>query len=672
MIKSAQVVCIFLNALCLVNFSHAQTVTATVHGMVIDGAGAAVANAAVSFISQNTGDTTTVVSGKTGSYSANLALFPTSVGHDGSAVRGFRLLQNYPNPFNPSTVIPLELSSAADITLSIFNVLGQEITTLYSGVLPDGRHTFSWDGRDFGGRGVPAGLYICRLLTERFAETRKMLLIDGNASALNTTFSSTGLAKTAGESAFKIVVQKAAFLRTIEEQFIIDSQQTDVEKNITLPVLKNLAAVNYRVGYQTIEGFGGHGGFANWYNSPVFTNLLLNDMGLTILRTNIPPSLESVNDDNDPNHFNWEGFKLNGSDGEKFLGIRLDYLKTMTAGGNVKIISTVWSPPGWMKKSGQADGKREATPDPYSTDCALKDNMFDEFAEFIVAYILLMKQEAGIDVYAISVQNEPAFEEPYHSCVYSPNKLANLVAVVGARIEKDGLATKIFAAEDLGYHSRVMSFLNACMDNPDARKYIGANAVHGYDLDGKTGQGYQASQWQELYETGAKYDIPLWMTETSGYANDWAGALKMAQAIHFGLYYGKISAWVHWSLSVSENNPDSYPYGLILGLNRLTARYNVSKQYYKFIRPGMVQRAGSAFDEDVLIAAFQQPESDQWAIVLINRGSAVKQITLTGDLLPDSFKMYRSSPYENCFQVGTVTPEVPFTLIGESVVTLVH
>ncbi len=638
--------------------------TVQVRGTVTDADGAAVSAAAVSYISLLTNDTTTAVTDKAGRYSLTLQLFPATVSERRPA--DYKLLQSFPNPFNPSTTIVADLPKGSEVDLAVYNLRGERVARLFSGALPAGRHFFRWDGRDDRGLGVAAGLYFCRLTAPDLSAVHKMALVDGSVSGTGLV---PPLAKASGEVAFKIVVRKDALRLTAEEQFLIDSARPEIEKNLTLPALKALAAVDRSIGYQTIEGFGGYGGFAGWYNSPEFVDMLLNDLSLTMLRTNIPPSLEAVNDDDDPNHFNWEGFKVNGSGGE-YLGNRIEYLKAMSAAG-VKIISTVWSPPGWMKKSGQTAGKREAAPDPATTDCSLKDDMFEEFAEFIAAYIILMKREAGIDVYAVSLQNEPAFEEPYDSCVYSPEKLAALIAVVGARLEREGLSTKIFSPEDLGYHERVMRFVNAGMNNDQARRYIGANAVHGYALDGKTGQGYQALQWRQLYEAGAPYGIPLWMTETSGFSNDWNGAMKMAQAIHFALYYGKISAWLHWSLSVSENFPDSYPYGLIIGLNMKTARYHVSKQYYKFIRPGMVQRAASAFDPDVLIAAFQDEKTDKWAIVLINRAAVNKTVTLVGEGLPSSLSLFRTSPYEDCRPIGTVRLNEPMTLLGDSISTLV-
>jgi hypothetical protein len=89
----------------------------------------------------------------------------------------YALQQNYPNPFNPETVIAYELPRASKVELSIFNVLGQQVVTLVDSERPAGAHQVVWDGRDAAGRRVASGLYLYRLVTDSFAETRKMLLV---------------------------------------------------------------------------------------------------------------------------------------------------------------------------------------------------------------------------------------------------------------------------------------------------------------------------------------------------------------------------------------------------------------------------------------------------------------------------------------------------------------
>ncbi|MDH3890476.1 MAG: S8 family serine peptidase [candidate division Zixibacteria bacterium] len=85
---------------------------------------------------------------------------------------GYTLNQNYPNPFNPSTSISYTLPQAEHVTLSVFNIRGQKIATLADGIHSAGQHTIEWDASAYA-----SGVYLYRLTTSEFAETRKMVLM---------------------------------------------------------------------------------------------------------------------------------------------------------------------------------------------------------------------------------------------------------------------------------------------------------------------------------------------------------------------------------------------------------------------------------------------------------------------------------------------------------------
>jgi hypothetical protein len=85
---------------------------------------------------------------------------------------GFALKQNYPNPFNPSTNIQFSIGEAAKVKLTVFNILGQEVTTLVNNRLNRGSYTF-----DFNGSQYASGVYIYRLEAGDFVQQKKMILI---------------------------------------------------------------------------------------------------------------------------------------------------------------------------------------------------------------------------------------------------------------------------------------------------------------------------------------------------------------------------------------------------------------------------------------------------------------------------------------------------------------
>lgn len=89
----------------------------------------------------------------------------------------FSLKQNFPNPFNPNTTIFYDISKETNVKISVFDLLGREIITLVDQIEPLGSRSINWDGRDFAGNLVNAGVYIYQIEAEGFIQTKKMVLL---------------------------------------------------------------------------------------------------------------------------------------------------------------------------------------------------------------------------------------------------------------------------------------------------------------------------------------------------------------------------------------------------------------------------------------------------------------------------------------------------------------
>jgi hypothetical protein len=87
-------------------------------------------------------------------------------------VTAYELEQNFPNPFNPSTTIRYGLPGRVHMTLTVFNTLGQQITTLIQGVQGPGFHEVSFDGSN-----LPSGVYFYRLQAGDFTQTKRFVLV---------------------------------------------------------------------------------------------------------------------------------------------------------------------------------------------------------------------------------------------------------------------------------------------------------------------------------------------------------------------------------------------------------------------------------------------------------------------------------------------------------------
>ena len=101
----------------------------------------------------------------------------SSNGDDDVPVFETALIGNYPNPFNPVTKINFSLAEKQDVSLAIYNVLGQKVDTLVNTKLESGNHSIIWDGTDSQNNKVGNGIYFYKLNTQNYTKTMKMVLL---------------------------------------------------------------------------------------------------------------------------------------------------------------------------------------------------------------------------------------------------------------------------------------------------------------------------------------------------------------------------------------------------------------------------------------------------------------------------------------------------------------
>ena len=131
--------------------------------------------------------TATDIHGNESSFSSEVSAQVEVVTVDDSAVlpTEFALHQNYPNPFNPNTVIRYDLPEAAQVTITITDLLGREVRQLVAGKLEPGWKSVTWDASDAAGKPVSAGVYFYQIKVYNsdeigagnYTQTRKMVLL---------------------------------------------------------------------------------------------------------------------------------------------------------------------------------------------------------------------------------------------------------------------------------------------------------------------------------------------------------------------------------------------------------------------------------------------------------------------------------------------------------------
>ncbi len=91
--------------------------------------------------------------------------------------RQYKLQQNYPNPFNSSTLIKYALKKDVNVTINIYNILGQKVKTLVNEYQSAGYKLIIWDGTNDNGKGVSSGIYFYKLIAGEFIDKKKLAII---------------------------------------------------------------------------------------------------------------------------------------------------------------------------------------------------------------------------------------------------------------------------------------------------------------------------------------------------------------------------------------------------------------------------------------------------------------------------------------------------------------
>jgi hypothetical protein len=94
------------------------------------------------------------------------------LGNINTEVRNFKLGQNYPNPFNPSTTINYQLPAKNHVSLKVYDILGNLVTTLVDQEMEAGYYNVNWNAGQ-----LASGIYIYRIISGSFVSTKKMILM---------------------------------------------------------------------------------------------------------------------------------------------------------------------------------------------------------------------------------------------------------------------------------------------------------------------------------------------------------------------------------------------------------------------------------------------------------------------------------------------------------------
>ena len=393
-----------------------------------------------------------------------------------------------------------------------------------------------------------------------------------------------------------------------------------------LPARADAPLIDWADARQTMDGFGASAAFfqarnLQAYGEPARSRIL--DLlfstdkgaGLSIVRNIVGDGGDWGKPDNgatpsiEPREgaWNWQGDED-----------QIWFMREAARRGAQRNMSTVWSPPAWMKTNASVLNGGMLRPDKYRA-----------FAEYLSAYVRGYKAHHGIDIYAISPTNEPDQNVKYSSCLWSGDELRVFIRDHAAPVfARDKIAAKLLVGEYSLWSE--LPLLESLAD-PAAAARIDIAASHAYTTVNK---GFEpiALRTGELRHVKAA-GKPLWQTEVSAFdRNDTTitDALYWARLLHTHVVENNVSAWLYWWAIARSAGRSA-----LIEINKANDGFIAAKRlfalgnYSRFVRPGFRRVATGDAGKGVALSAFQNGKTK--VVVAINENDIAAPLDFPAD-----------------------------------------
>ena len=373
--------------------------------------------------------------------------------------------------------------------------------------------------------------------------------------------------------------------------------------------------------FQTIEGFGGaltDAAAETFYKLPVDKQQEIitayfdevKGIGYSLCRTNINScdfssgsyAYTEVDGDTSLGHFS--------IDHDKQYRIPLIKAALKATGGKLKFLASPWSPPAWMKTNNNMlhGGK-------------LKPEFCQAWANYFVKFIREYGKE-GIDIWGITVQNEPMAVQTWESCIYTAEEERDFVKnFLGPAMERNNLGNVKIIIWD---HNRGVMYqrVQVVYNDPEASKYVWGAGFHWYTgdhFDNVKMVNEAFPDKKTLFTEGCTYPFNY------GKLNDWQWGEEYGESMIHDINNSTVS-WVDWNILLDENGGPNHVGNFcnapVIG-NTKTGKVIYTNSYYylghfsKFIRPGARRIACTSNDDNLIATAVLNPDGSI-AVVALN------------------------------------------------------
>ena len=422
---------------------------------------------------------------------------------------------------------------------------------------------------------------------------------------------------------------------------------------------KNLINVYDQVEYQEVIGFGGaftQASSLNYFSLPADQRADLIDkyfdtekgLGYNLCRGTINScdfsddfySYDDVDGDMTLSHFSI------APDKATVIPMMKD---AMMRSANLRIFSSPWSPPAWMKTNGKMD-----------KGGSLREDCRDVWARYVAKYIRAYEDE-GIHIWGVTVQNEPKAEQGWESCVYTAAMERDFVTgYLRPALYHEGVGDRKIFFWDHNKENLVDRALET-LCNAGARDAFDGAAVHWY-----SGDHFGAlSVFRDLYPEKILLSSEQCKGKTPGIPYD--SGERYAHDMIGNLNHGA-NAWVDWNMLLDQDGgPDHWkdeqlatgwdPEKVWVGespvmLDKSTGEFSFASSYYyighfsRYIPRGSRRIGCSCFSSKLEVAAFSTP-TDRKVLVVMNATDKEESVTIRfdGGLADYSVKAHTISSY---------------------------
>lgn len=281
--------------------------------------------------------------------------------------------------------------------------------------------------------------------------------------------------------------------------------------------------------------------------------------------------------------------------------------KKVAEAQQIRLLASPWSPPAWMKTNGEMTGGGK-----------LKPEYRDAWARYYCRYIEEYAKE-GIDIWGITVQNEPDAVQRWESCIYSAEEERDFVRdYLGPTLHRNGLEHVRLLVWD---HNRDQLFDRAktVFDDPQASQYVWGAGFHWY-----VSEEYHHAQMVSDFYPDKKLLFTEGCLEGGPHLREWSGGERYARSIINDLNHGAVG-WIDWNLLLDTdggpNHVGNYCSAPILADVKADQLIYNSSYYYlghfsRFIKPGARRVLCGNTGTELLSTAFRNTDGTIAVVVL--------------------------------------------------------